>query len=86
MLRCDVSQEEPKSSIDEKIREYNEAQLKESEKAAKAKTRSNKPALPRSATASSLSKDVSTASPPVWDDVGYTIKVLLFANRLQLLR
>jgi hypothetical protein len=91
-------QDDAKAIVDEKIREFDAiqaaaAEAKAAKAAAKAKTTpkaGSKPQLPRSTTAASLSKDVASASSsdkrPVWDDVGYTIKVLLFSNRMQLLR
>lgn len=93
-----MDQDDAKAIVDAKIAEYDAiqaaaAEAKAAKAAAKAKSTpkaGSKPQLPRSATAASLSKDVTSAPTsdkrPVWDDVGYTIKVLLFANRMQLLR
>ena len=81
LLAAVCVQDEPKSVVDQKLREHEEAEARAAEARAKAKARSKKPGVPRAASAKNVS-----APPPSWDDVGYTIKVLLFANRMQLLR
>ena len=79
-----VPQDEPKAVVEAKLKEFEEAEAKAAEAKAKAKAKAKKPGVPKAATPSA--QHSGSAAPPVWDDVGYTIKVLLFANRMQLLR
>jgi hypothetical protein len=76
-------QDEPKAAVDKMAREMLEAAAAE-----KAQTLQKAASKARLGT----SKAAAPPKPPVppqvpqWDDVAYSIKVLLFANRMQILR